>query len=99
MEVNASDTRNKADSKRKDGIAGKTSNRVKELVTNSCIGVRGATESAKQVLIMDEVDGMSGALLRPGDHASCRCCAHRTDNGVPSALLPSSFAPDLRSSS
>ena len=62
VEVNASDTRNKADAKRKEGIAGKTSNRIKELVTNTSIGLQtGSTESSKQVLIMDEVDGMSGA--------------------------------------
>jgi hypothetical protein len=61
VEVNASDTRNKADSKRKDGIAGKTSNRMKELVTNSAIGATdGKTNTRRQVLIMDEVDGMSG---------------------------------------
>lgn len=59
VEVNASDTRNKSDPKGKGGIAGKTANRIRELVTNSAIG--GANGARKQVLIMDEVDGMSGA--------------------------------------
>jgi replication factor C subunit 1 len=62
VEVNASDTRNKSDTKYKEGIGGKTSNRMKELVTNTAIGfANGKTQRGKQVLIMDEVDGMSGA--------------------------------------
>ena len=60
VEVNASDTRNKADSKRKEGIGGKTSNRVKEMVTNSALAA-DASAGRRQLLIMDEVDGMSGA--------------------------------------
>lgn len=61
VEVNASDTRNKSDNKHKDGIGGKLSNRMKELVTNRAIGAEhGRTTGVKQVLIMDEVDGMSG---------------------------------------
>jgi hypothetical protein len=67
VEVNASDTRNKADSKLRDGIGGKLSNRVKELVTNSAIA--SAAGDRKQVLVMDEVDGMSGAL--PTDQVAC----------------------------
>ena len=39
MEVNASDTRNKADSKIVAGIGGRKSNVVKELATNAAIGV------------------------------------------------------------
>ena len=61
VEVNASDTRNKSDTKYKEGIGGKTSNRMKELVTNTAIGAGGSTRTSRQVLIMDEVDGMSGA--------------------------------------
>ena len=66
-EVNASDTRGKSDSDVKDGIAGKASNAIRELVTNRSMNFGafskpGAAfgEKQKMVLIMDEVDGMSG---------------------------------------
>jgi hypothetical protein len=72
VEVNASDTRNKSDSKIKEGIAGKLSNRVKELVTNTAISL-GGTQQQRQVLVMDEVDGMSGAPP-PTPHV-CMCAA------------------------
>lgn len=63
--MNASDSRNKSDTKYKQGVAGKLSNRVKELVTNTAISLGGVadTKPRRQVLIMDEVDGMSGAHL------------------------------------
>ena len=66
VEVNASDARNKSDTKYKQGVAGKLSNRIKELVTNTAISLGGVsdTKPRRQVLIMDEVDGMSGAPLR-----------------------------------
>ena len=38
MEINASDTRNKADSKITGGMGGKLANTVKELCTNTAIG-------------------------------------------------------------
>ena len=60
MEVNASDTRNKADRDIKKGAAGKLSNLIKELATTSSIGVGG--QLRQDVLVMDEVDGMSGIL-------------------------------------
>lgn len=62
VEVNASDARNKSDTKHKQGVAGKLSNRIKELVTNTAISLGGVgdTKKRRQVLIMDEVDGMSG---------------------------------------
>ena len=64
VEVNASDARGKSDSKTKNGIDGKMSNRIKELVTNTAIGVgNGDTSTRKQVVVMDEVDGMSGMPL------------------------------------
>ena len=64
-EVNASDTRGKSGNDVRDGIAGKASNAIRELVTNCSMsfgsaagGVYGSKQ--KMVLIMDEVDGMSG---------------------------------------
>jgi replication factor C subunit 1 len=65
VEVNASDARNKSDTKYKQGVAGKLSNRVKELVTNTAISLGGVSDTKvrRQVLIMDEVDGMSGVIL------------------------------------
>ena len=39
MEVNASDTRNKADKSAKTGMGGKLSNTIKELVNNTALGV------------------------------------------------------------
>lgn len=59
VEMNASDTRNKADSKVSAGINGKLSNQIKEMATNTALGRQGGT-GRKQLLIMDEVDGMSG---------------------------------------
>lgn len=60
VEVNASDTRNKADSSALKGIGAKLANSIKELATNSAIGM-GADDKPKKIcLIMDEVDGMSG---------------------------------------
>ena len=38
MEINASDTRNKADSKITGGMGGKLANAVKEMCTNTAIG-------------------------------------------------------------
>jgi len=61
VEVNASDARNKSDKKVKGGIDGKLSNRMKELVTNTAIG-DGTAPPRRQVIVMDEVDGMSGVL-------------------------------------
>ncbi|KXZ52854.1 hypothetical protein GPECTOR_8g236 [Gonium pectorale] len=72
VEMNASDTRNKS-GKVSDGIAGKQSNVIKEMVSNTTLplgmmGTMGAGGKAaaaaagprRQLLIMDEVDGMSG---------------------------------------
>lgn len=54
VEANASDTRNKAD-KVKMGVAGKASNVIKEMTTNtSVLGMMGGPKH-KQALIMDEV--------------------------------------------
>lgn len=74
VEVNASDTRNKSDAKLKDGINGKLSNRIKELVTNSSIHLSTAAPR-RQVLVMDEVDGMSGEIhcLSSQDHSKRAC--------------------------
>ncbi|CAL8468443.1 g7983 [Coccomyxa elongata] len=58
VEVNASDTRNKADKSAKGGMAGKLANNIKELADNRALtGAHG--EDKKLCLIMDEVDGMS----------------------------------------
>ncbi|KAE9620696.1 putative replication factor C subunit 1, P-loop containing nucleoside triphosphate hydrolase [Lupinus albus] len=60
IEVNASDSRGKADSKIGKGISGSTKNSVKELVTNEALGANmDRSKLSKTVLIMDEVDGMS----------------------------------------
>ncbi|EFJ40860.1 DNA replication factor C complex subunit 1 [Volvox carteri f. nagariensis] len=61
VEMNASDTRNKS-TKVSDGIAGKQSNVIKEMVSNTTLPGLGDAggKHRKQLLIMDEVDGMSG---------------------------------------
>ncbi|XP_078179864.1 replication factor C subunit 1-like isoform X2 [Carex rostrata] len=60
IEVNASDSRGKADSKIVKGICGNTSNSIKELVSNSTLNYgTNSSKHPKSVLIMDEVDGMS----------------------------------------
>lgn len=66
FEVNASDSRGKADAKVGKGVGGSTANAIKEMVSNEslAIGAIGITHKnangKKAVLIMDEVDGMSG---------------------------------------
>ncbi|TVT96853.1 hypothetical protein EJB05_57930 [Eragrostis curvula] len=60
IEVNASDSRGKADSKIEKGVGGSTSNSVKELISNATLNYSGnRSKHPKAVLIMDEVDGMS----------------------------------------
>ncbi|GLT50030.1 hypothetical protein SLA2020_235420 [Shorea laevis] len=60
IEVNASDTRGKADAKISKGIGGSNANSVKELVSNEALSVdMDQSRCKKNVLIMDEVDGMS----------------------------------------
>ncbi|KAK4374899.1 hypothetical protein RND71_005576 [Anisodus tanguticus] len=60
IEVNASDSRGKADSKIEKGIGGSTANSIKELVSNESLSANvGRLHHQKTVLIMDEVDGMS----------------------------------------
>ncbi|RDX91794.1 Replication factor C subunit 1, partial [Mucuna pruriens] len=68
VEVNASDSRGKADSKIEKGISGSNANSIKELVTNESLGAKmnwlvflhyNMSKHSKSVLIMDEVDGMS----------------------------------------
>ncbi|RYR69196.1 hypothetical protein Ahy_A03g015730 isoform A [Arachis hypogaea] len=60
IEVNASDSRGKADSKIEKGISGSNANSIKELVTNEALGANmDRSKLARTVLIMDEVDGMS----------------------------------------
>lgn len=61
FEVNASDNRGKADSKVGKGICGSTANAIKEMVSNESLAVGANSDNHKKaVLIMDEVDGMSG---------------------------------------
>lgn len=80
VEVNASDTRNKSDTKLKDGINGKLSNKIKELVNNTSILLVGAPKR-RQVLVMDEVDGMSGdisglnVVATLDEQGACACAA------------------------
>ena len=59
MEVNASDSRNKASKDVHTGLSGSTSNQVKELVTNRGLNFLKTSFHKNHVLIMDEVDGMS----------------------------------------
>ncbi|KAL5708986.1 replication factor C subunit 1 [Ranunculus cassubicifolius] len=60
IEVNASDSRGKADSKIVKGIGGSTANSVKELISSGSLNVNmDRAKHPKSVLIMDEVDGMS----------------------------------------
>ncbi|XP_076912705.1 replication factor C subunit 1-like [Bidens hawaiensis] len=61
IEVNASDSRGKADKNIEKGIGSRTSNSIKELVNNKSVKVdMNSSKHPKAVLIMDEVDGMSG---------------------------------------
>lgn len=61
FEVNASDHRGKADAKVGKGIGGSTANAIKEMVSNESIALGVNSDMhRKAVLIMDEVDGMSG---------------------------------------
>ncbi|XP_020100068.1 replication factor C subunit 1 [Ananas comosus] len=60
IEVNASDSRGKADAKIVKGIGGSTANSIKELVSNESLSYNKEwSKHPKSVLIMDEVDGMS----------------------------------------
>ncbi|GMN58993.1 hypothetical protein TIFTF001_028063 [Ficus carica] len=60
IEVNASDSRGKADAKIEKGIRGSNANSIKELVSNEALSANlDWTKHPKTVLIMDEVDGMS----------------------------------------
>ncbi|KAF2299828.1 hypothetical protein GH714_003797 [Hevea brasiliensis] len=60
IEVNASDSRGKADAKISKGIGGSNANCIKELVSNEALAVNmDRSKHPKTVLIMDEVDGMS----------------------------------------
>ncbi|KAG0501918.1 hypothetical protein HPP92_001990 [Vanilla planifolia] len=60
IEVNASDSRGKADSKIVKGVGGSTSNSIKELIRNEALSTsKDWSKYPKSVLIMDEVDGMS----------------------------------------
>ncbi|CAM6042954.1 unnamed protein product [Sphagnum compactum] len=59
LEVNASDSRGKADSSIGKGMGGSTANTIKEMVSNASLSF-GGKSNRKAVLIMDEVDGMSG---------------------------------------
>ncbi|ONM26978.1 Replication factor C subunit 1 [Zea mays] len=60
IEVNASDSRGKADSKIEKGVGGSTSNSIKELINNATLNYSdNRLKHPKAVLVMDEVDGMS----------------------------------------
>ena len=58
--MNASDTRSKSDNKVGKGIGGKLSNMIREMSTSNSITFQKTASGRKHVLIMDEVDGMSG---------------------------------------
>lgn len=59
VEVNASDSRGKADASVLKGVGGKLANAVKELSTNTAISYTKDGQRKKLCLVMDEVDGMS----------------------------------------
>jgi replication factor C subunit 1 len=59
VEVNASDTRSKADAAVSKGVGGKLSNAVKELSTNRAVSRDASGRPTRLCLVMDEVDGMS----------------------------------------
>lgn len=59
MEVNASDTRGASGKDVKEGVGGKASNAIREMVTNRAVNFFTG-KPKKMCLIMDEVDGMSG---------------------------------------
>lgn len=59
VEINASDARNKSDSNVAHGVAGRLSNAVRELATNAAMPTAQGAHR-RPLLIMDEVDGMSG---------------------------------------
>ncbi|KAK3242089.1 replication factor C subunit 1 [Cymbomonas tetramitiformis] len=71
MEINASDTRGKSEKDVEGGVGGRLMNQVREMVTNRSMGLGGIgfkslNRAKPQVLIMDEVDGMSGSAERGG---------------------------------
>ena len=59
VEVNASDTRGASGKDVKEGVGGKASNAIREMVTNRAVNFFTG-KPKKMCLIMDEVDGMSG---------------------------------------
>lgn len=65
VEVNASDTRNKADNSILKGIGAKLANSIKELSTNSSIGL-GADHKPKKVIAC-------ASCVFVGTSSSCRC--------------------------
>lgn len=81
--MNASDTRNKS-GKVSEGMGGKQSNVVKEMANNTTLLGLGAAGRAgagprKQLLVMDEVDGMSGAC----GVRQMYCAQHSVQRHVP----------------
>ena len=64
VEINASDTRNQAEKDVNKGMNGRTANMIKEMVTNKVLG--GGQLKNRQVLVMDEVDGLAGNQDRGG---------------------------------
>lgn len=57
------------------GIGGKLANVIKECATNTSLLFTGAGQQKRQLLIMDECDGMSGERI------VCKSCCHvRYDN-------------------
>ncbi len=63
MEVNASDTRNKSDTKVKGGIGGKLSNAIRELATNCAIGA-GADGKPKRVRCRSMSSGAQNVMRK-----------------------------------
>lgn len=73
VEMNASDTRNKS-GKASEGVAGKLSNVIREMANNTTLA-DAAGRRRQQLLVMDEVDGMSGALRCAVLPCPVLCCA------------------------
>ena len=67
MEVNASDTRNKADKSAKAGMGGKLSNAIKELANNTALGV---AQNGRRKRVRHTLAAATDSMLSPVRHLS-----------------------------
>ncbi|KAL6776732.1 RFC1 [Auxenochlorella protothecoides x Auxenochlorella symbiontica] len=94
VEVNASDTRSKADASALKGVGGKLANAIKELTTNAAVSYSTTGTRDKLCLIMDEVDGMSAGDR--GGVADFIQTIHKTRTPI-IAICNDKYHPKLRS--